>query len=244
MRSIYDRAKWHSRPPSDLRPTCEDLRPKEDPAESWVTRKWNWQVPRPFLTVKSDRGACRFRWRVSPSYCEYSWVTYDLLVSNIGGTYDLADQLPSNHEFGHFFVRKSVLSPSGVRCKPSIRVCSVYSAVLLVLMTSWNRSAFRITGPLWRDSTGHWWFPFTKGQWDRPLMFCEVSTKTMLSKHTLLAGDLWHHGIHLISLQWYPPDNKVHGANMGLIWGRQYPGGPHVGHRNLASWTDNADCTS
>ena len=28
----------------------------------------------------------------------------DLLVSNIGGTYDLADQLPSNHEFGHFFV--------------------------------------------------------------------------------------------------------------------------------------------
>ena len=28
----------------------------------------------------------------------------DLLVSNIGGTYDLADQLLSNHEFGHFFV--------------------------------------------------------------------------------------------------------------------------------------------
>ena len=27
----------------------------------------------------------------------------DLLVSNIGGTYDLADQLPSNHEFSHFW---------------------------------------------------------------------------------------------------------------------------------------------
>ena len=53
-----------------------------------------------FLTVKSDRGACRFQ----SSYCEYSGVTYDLLVSNIGGTYDLADQLPSNHEFGHFLV--------------------------------------------------------------------------------------------------------------------------------------------
>ena len=25
------------------------------------------------------------------------------------------------------------------------------------------------------------------------------------------------------------PDNKVHGANMGSIWGRQDPGGPHVG---------------
>ena len=25
------------------------------------------------------------------------------------------------------------------------------------------------------------------------------------------------------------PDSKVHGANMGPIWGRQDPGGPHVG---------------
>ena len=72
LRSIYDRAAWHRRPPSELRPTCEDLRPKEDPAASWVTRKWNRQGPRPFLTVNRDRGACRFQWLVSPSYCEYS----------------------------------------------------------------------------------------------------------------------------------------------------------------------------
>ena len=32
------------------------------------------------------------------------------------------------------------------------------------------------------------------------------------------------------------PDSKVHGANMGLIWGRQDPGGPHVGPMNLAIW--------
>ena len=32
------------------------------------------------------------------------------------------------------------------------------------------------------------------------------------------------------------PDSKVHGANMGPIWGRQYPRGPHVGHENLAIW--------
>ena len=25
------------------------------------------------------------------------------------------------------------------------------------------------------------------------------------------------------------PDSKVHGANMGPVWGRQDPGGPHVG---------------
>ena len=32
------------------------------------------------------------------------------------------------------------------------------------------------------------------------------------------------------------PDSKVHGANMGHTWGRQDPGGPHVGHVNLAIW--------
>ena len=32
------------------------------------------------------------------------------------------------------------------------------------------------------------------------------------------------------------PDSKVHGANMGPIWGRQDPGGPHVGPVNLAIW--------
>ena len=32
------------------------------------------------------------------------------------------------------------------------------------------------------------------------------------------------------------PESKVHGANMGPIWGRQDPGGPHVGPMNLAIW--------
>ena len=41
---------------------------------------------------------------MSLSYCEYSGVTYDLRVINMGGTYDLVDQLPSNREFGHFLV--------------------------------------------------------------------------------------------------------------------------------------------
>ena len=31
-------------------------------------------------------------------------------------------------------------------------------------------------------------------------------------------------------------DIKVHGANMGSIWGRQDPGGPYVGPMNLAIW--------
>ena len=32
------------------------------------------------------------------------------------------------------------------------------------------------------------------------------------------------------------PDSKVHGANMGPIWGQQEPGGPHVGPMNFAIW--------
>ena len=35
---------------------------------------------------------------------------------------------------------------------------------------------------------------------------------------------------------WSFPDNKIHGANMRLIWGRQDPGGPHVDPMNLAIW--------
>ena len=32
------------------------------------------------------------------------------------------------------------------------------------------------------------------------------------------------------------PDSKVHGANMGPIWGRQDPGGPYVGPINFVVW--------
>ena len=35
------------------------------------------------------------------------------------------------------------------------------------------------------------------------------------------------------------PDSKVHGANMGPIWGRQDPGGPHVGPMNFAIWVNS-----
>ena len=35
------------------------------------------------------------------------------------------------------------------------------------------------------------------------------------------------------------PDSNVHGASMGPIWGRQDPGGPHVGAMNFAIWDVN-----
>ena len=32
------------------------------------------------------------------------------------------------------------------------------------------------------------------------------------------------------------PDRKDHGANMCPAWGRQDPGGTHVGHMNFTIW--------
>ena len=47
------------------------------------------------------------------------------------------------------------------------------------------------------------------------------------------------HGLKQTACDLIPiPDNKVHGANMGPIWGRQDPGGPHVGPMDLAIWDD------
>ena len=48
-------------------------------------------------------------------------------------------------------------------------------------------------------------------------------------------GDIWLPTAIKQSLVYYP-DSKVHGAYMGPTWGRQDPGGPHVGHVNLVIW--------
>ena len=34
----------------------------------------------------------------------------------------------------------------------------------------------------------------------------------------------------------HTPESQIHGANMGPIWGRQDPGGPHVGPMDFAIW--------
>ena len=39
------------------------------------------------------------------------------------------------------------------------------------------------------------------------------------------------------------PDSKIHGANMGPIFGRQDPGGPNVGPMNFANWDSSISTT-
>ena len=46
------------------------------------------------------------------------------------------------------------------------------------------------------------------------------------------------HRINWGYIQIYRPDSKVLGTNVGPIWGRQDPGGPHVGPMNFAIWED------
>ena len=60
-------------------------------------------------------------------------------------------------------------------------------------------------------------------------------------KTTLCSSSEWSPSqITLLCRQSYNmekvPDSKVHGANMGPIWGRQDPGGPHVGPMNFVIW--------
>ena len=45
----------------------------------------------------------------------------------------------------------------------------------------------------------------------------------------------WHYG----GFHSTDPDSKVHGADMGPIWGRKDPGGPHVGPMNCVIWEDS-----
>ena len=46
----------------------------------------------------------------------------------------------------------------------------------------------------------------------------------------------WHWSMKCFHMDDNIPDSKVHGANMGSIWGRQDPGGPHVGPMSFAIW--------
>ena len=47
--------------------------------------------------------------------------------------------------------------------------------------------------------------------------------------------NIWHHETWSTLVQ-IIPDSMVHGAYMGPIWGRQDPGGPHVGPMSFAIW--------
>ena len=63
----------------------------------------------------------------------------------------------------------------------------------------------------------------------------------MLLVHIIYVDRKYFYGlVDQIRIQWNlfitRTDSKVRGANMGPIWGREHPGGSHVGPMNLAIW--------
>ena len=78
------------------------------------------------------------------------------------------------------------------------------------------------------------WWVLIKNPWQSTRVFNHKtdwqSAIRSYAKHTL------SNNMHLNIVTYASPDSKVHGANMGPIWGRQDPGGPHVGPMNFAIW--------
>ena len=75
-----------------------------------------------------------------------------------------------------------------------------------------------------------------KGQWRGALMFSLICAWTETGANNGDAADFRRYRVYfdVIVMQEGYPDRKVHGACMGPTWGRQDPGGPHVGPMNLA----------
>ena len=66
-----------------------------------------------------------------------------------------------------------------------------------------------------------------------------IWTDTVLCAWFLLCGGLFcfiNTGKFYLDPACMVPHSKVHEANMAPIWGRQDPGGPHVGPMNFALW--------
>ena len=114
---------------------------------------------------------------------------------------------------------------------------------------SWGRWFEKHLPPLWRHSNGSLWR--SDGIWRHrswpTLTHVMACCLTAPSHHMFqcwhLTGELlWHSPESRITARaqatvlYNDPDSKVHGAYMGPIWGRQDPGGPHVGPMNFDIW--------
>ena len=64
------------------------------------------------------------------------------------------------------------------------------------MITSSNRNSFRVTGPLWGETTGHRWIPLTKAS--EAELWCFLSTNGWANNWD--AGDLRRHSAHYRSL--------------------------------------------
>ena len=93
------------------------------------------------------------------------------------------------------------------RCVTDVQLLRLYGVASVYCIDAWDRS---------KSNLHHKQFTTRECIWQ------VICTTPRLDCYNIVV----RHGIN--------PDSKVHGANMGPIWGRQDPGGPHVDPINLA----------
>ena len=88
------------------------------------------------------------------------------------------------------------------------------------MMTSSNGNIFRVTGPLWGESTGHWWIPLTKVSEADLWCFLDRRLNKRLSKQSRCR---WHHRTHFavtVMSRWL---YKVSLENSSKVFKNKYP---------------------
>ena len=80
---------------------------------------------------------------------------------------------------------------------------------------------------IYKERKFEWWI----NKSSNPLTVFSAQYTVHLKKYTRGSRFVYHYGFYLLI-----PDSKIHSAHMGPIWGRQEPGGPHVGPMNVAIW--------
>ena len=98
-------------------------------------------------------------------------------------------------------------------------------------MTSSNGNIFRVTGPLWGESTSHPWIPLIKAS-DAELWCFLICAWTNGWANNRDAGDLRHHGAHYDVIVMLQQERSVHGQVRPILRPATLRNG------NICGWTN------
>ena len=208
-------AKWNcsrTHASINIRPAQKTLTaPAGGPAPRWckcalmstctlAARKNPWTTlnHKTYSTFKRFSHNIYNRWcKISFFYSSicYSAITHVNFFSNIG-------QIVVFFVNGGLKVRLS--HSNNIRCALIIGTCTwLYvtshdrSIPVLLVMKSWHVNHFHITGPLWGESTSHWWFPLQRASNAEFVVSFDVNLNKLLKKQFPVFRDpmmlLWHH---------------------------------------------------
>ena len=116
------------------------------------------------------------------------------------------------------------------------------------MMTSSNENIFRLTGPLWGESTGHRWIPLTKAidaelwcfLWSAPERFKIISTPVIWDTIALVMTSVWWFlsrmsnrnliftVLYLLMSPWWPHEMEILSAVVVLCEGNHLSPGSNI----------------